>query len=100
MKIKHANHYTIGEESLTEQAKLVYSFPQGSILGPLIFLIYANDISQKDISQKGIKDIEANLNKHVNCLCDWFVENKQSINSLRRGQNEINSSWHQTELEV
>ena len=74
------------EES--EQAKLVCGVPQGSFLGPLIFLIYASDMSQAvdcDLylyaddfclvyTGKYIKDMEANLNINSNCLCDWFVK--------------------------
>ena len=40
--------------------------------------LYADD-SCLVYTGKDIKDIEANLNKNFNRLCDWFVENKLSI---------------------
>ena len=66
--------------------------PQGSFLGPLIFLIvndmplsvdcdlllYADDTCL-GFTDKNIKSIEDNLNRNFNSLCDWFVENKLII---------------------
>ena len=95
MNILHERIFFIEiENQLSDFGKVSCGVPQGSILGPSLFVIYVNDIPQPVKSNlflyaddsclmyqhRDVNEIKKQLNKNFENVCGWFFDNKLSIN--------------------
>ena len=91
---KLSQYATINNER-SEIQTIKYGVPQGSILGPLLFLIYINDLSQSIKTSKihhfaddtnllyassSLKDIDKKINFDLSNLVQWLRANKIALN--------------------
>ena len=104
-----SQHVTI-QNKTSSDTNIIHGVPQGSVLGPLLFLIYINDLhtaithsktyhfaddTSLIYSNKSLKKINTHVNHDLKLLYEWLKANKISLNTkkteimLFRSKNKI-----------
>ena len=95
--LSHRHQYLICSHA-SDSTLVTNSIPQGSSLGPLLFLVYINNLPNVvHYSQTGmyaddtglytaglsLLEMETSLNKDLSRFCSWLHANKLSINAVK-----------------
>ena len=99
--------------TVSDQQPMQLGVPQGSILGPILFLIYVNDINNCDNTAEFVKfaddttiitngaslqEAADKMNASLNRVAKWFLCNKLNLNPSKTRYIISNSNTNSTDL--
>jgi hypothetical protein len=94
--LSERTQYVSYNNTISDMKCITCGVPQGSVLGPLLFIIYTNDLSNSLTRAKSIifaddttvyksssllSELYSDINSDLESLADWFCANKLSLNT-------------------
>ena len=114
--LANRKQYVVINDDCSDLLDMTCGVPQGSVLGPILFIIYINDICNvSDVvkcvlfaddtnifcSERNLTDLQLTLNRELGKLFVWFSVNKLSLNLSKTHKyykcnksSVIQISWH------
>ena len=110
--LTNRTQYVEFESKNSPMCKIEYGVPQGSILGPLLYLLYVNDIANASsglvlsfaddtsliVNDSNLNTLFEKANIEMNNLYSWFCANKLSLNAKKTKYLVIHSQYHKADF--